>query len=122
MSLFSLQYIAGVTISLAFDDSLDFAKYVVSESIFNAEEFWATFDDFHKQNFNYLFDFFTNNNISSSYISVIENQPLNIANSLDDENKTANLITYVEVEGADVHDGNSTVPAIEAAAEEGVKP
>jgi hypothetical protein len=33
----------------------------------------------------------------------------------DEEVKTINLITWVHVEGADVHDGKSTIPAIEAA-------
>jgi hypothetical protein len=39
-----------------------------------------------------------------------------------DENKTLNIITYVHVEGADVHDGKSTIPAIEAAAMAEAKP
>jgi hypothetical protein len=40
----------------------------------------------------------------------------------DDETTTLNIITYVHVEGANVYDGKSTIPAIEAAAEVGLKP
>ena len=40
----------------------------------------------------------------------------------DGESKPLNVITYVHVEGANVHDGKSTIPAIEAAIEAGFKP
>jgi hypothetical protein len=40
----------------------------------------------------------------------------------DDPDKTISLITVATVEGAHRHDGHSTIPAIEAAAEAGFKP
>jgi hypothetical protein len=43
-----LEYIAGVAISLAFDDSIDFARYVTSEFLFNYDEFIASHDEYYK--------------------------------------------------------------------------
>jgi hypothetical protein len=40
----------------------------------------------------------------------------------DDPDKTISFITVAMVEGAHRHDGHSTIPAIEAAAEAGFKP